>query len=81
MDRLLTSFQRLAMRCVWVAASIPIIFGIAFIHLFLTGAGQYTQRLNALYIGIGLLVGGALVGYFGIKILNWIIKIVNRHQN
>ena len=73
MDRLLTAFlKRLAVICVWVVASIPIIFGMAFVNLFFTGAGQYAQRLNALYIAIGLLVGGALVGYFGIKIVNWI---------
>jgi len=74
MNRLLTVVQRLAVICVWVVASIPIIFGMALINLFFTGAGQYAERLNALYIAIGLLVGGALVGYFGIKIVNWIFR-------
>ena len=75
MDRLLTAFlKRLAVICVWVVASIPIIFGMALINLFFTAAGPYAEGLNALYIAIGLLVGGALVGYFGIKIVNWIFE-------
>ena len=70
MDRLLTVVQKLVIIAVWLITLALIIIGLTYI------VDSSFQPL----IGYGFIIGGSLVGFILIKLVNWIFK-KNSPQN